>query len=428
MSAEGRGGVTWLGMADTKTRKRREMRDMRVCDVMQKAVLGELSWEQARLVLGYTDRHMRRLRRRFADDGELSLKDGRAGRSMPNRVSDEVKQTIARLRRDKYFDFNIKHFHEVLGEKHGIELSYSYVKGLLQLTGLAERAKARGKHRRKRDRRPMRGMMVHMDASRHAWLGPDEEMRDLIWVLDDADGRVLYGRFVDEEDTRTCLAGLQAVVSGHGLFSELYVDRGSHFGRTAVAGGPTVEGNVQFARVCRQLNIKVIYARSPQARGRSERSFSTVQGRLPQALRVAGIRSWDKANEYLQDVFIPEFNAKFTVEPASPQSTFIEPKSLDIARSFALEHEVTVGNDNCVRWQNRRWQIPRNDLRFSYTRCKATLAEFLDGSVQLEYGQHVLARFGPQADSAVESVARHGQTDTAIRHMKAKALRAASNP
>lgn len=415
-------------MADTKTRKRREMRDMRVCDVMQKAVVGELTWEQARLILGFTDRHMRRLRRRFADDGELGLKDGRAGRSMPNKVDDELKQTITRLRRDEYFDFNIKHFHEVLGERHGIHLSYTYVKGLLQLVGLAERAKARGKHRRKRERRPMRGMMVHMDASRHAWLGPDVETRDLIWVLDDADGRVLYGAFVEEEDTRTCLAGLQAVVANHGLFSELYVDRGSHFGRTAVAGGPTVEGNVQFARVCRQLNIKVIYARSPQARGRSERSFSTVQGRLPQALRVAGIRSWDKANEYLQTVFIPEFNEKFTVEPASPQSAFIEPKSVDIARAFALEHEVTVGNDNCVRWQNRRWQIPRNDLRFSYARCKATLVEFLDGRVQLEYGQHVLATFEPQNAAGATPVARHGHPNTVLEPIKGKALRAASPP
>ena len=402
-----------LGMANTNARSCREMRDMRVSDVVQKVVLGQMTWEQAKQVLGYTDRHIRRLRRRFEDEGIACIADRRAGRVMPKKVSDETKQMVTQLRKDLYFDFNIKHFHEVVKEKHGIELSYSYVKGLLQLVGLAERAKAKGKHRRKRERRPMRGMMVHMDASRHAWLGSDMEMRDLIWVLDDADGRVLAGRFVEEEDTRTCLAALMAVVTQNGLFSELYVDRGSHFGRTAVAGGPTVEGNVQFARVCRQLNIRVIYARSPQARGRSERSFSTVQGRLPQALRAAGIRSWDKANEYLTRVFIPEFNEKFAVVPTSPDSAFIDPQGINIDRAFALEHEVCVGNDNCVRWRQHRWQIPRNDMRHSYARCRATLVEFLDGRVDIEYGQWIIARFGPDGCTSTSNGGRSAPLEPA---------------
>jgi hypothetical protein len=318
---------------------------------------------------------------------------------MAKRVSHEAVREILRLRKERYFDFNIRHFHEMLAERHGIQVSYTYVKKLLQTTGLAQKAPARGKHRRRRERRPMVGMMLHLDGSSHAWLGADRGKRDLIYMLDDANGKALYGQFVPEEDTRSCLKALHHVVEANGLFSELYVDRGSHFVHTPKAGEEPREGLTQFERVLRNLRIRPIYANSPQARGRSERAFGTVQGRLPQELREAGIHDWPAANRYLWEMFIPQFNRKFTVEPLSPQSAYLPTTGLNLRRLCALEHAVTIGNDNCVQWHKRIFQIPPHPRRYSFARCRATLVEYLDGAFDIEYGSLTVAQFEPERKS-----------------------------
>jgi len=386
----------WLPLPTMKAVRNyspRELRDMRVVDVIGKALEGELSWLDVARILGYSARHVRRIRERLEVDGPASLLDRRAGRDMPKRVAPKTQRKILKLRRERYFDFNVKHFHEQLTEKHDVEVSYTYTKMLLQQSGLADVGRARGQHRKRRERRPMRGMMLHMDGSKHAWLGREHGERDLIAVLDDASGELLYAHFVPEEDTRTCLHGIQEVVRRHGLFAELYVDRGSHFGRTAVAGGPVTEEGVQFARVMRKLKVTTIYARSPQARWRSERAFGTIQNRLPQELRAAGIADWDAANVYLEEVFRPAFNKRFGVAPESPESAFVKASEFDVERACALEHDVSVGGDNVVRWRRRDWVVPRQPSRPTYARCKARLVEYLDGRVDLEYGERTIARF-----------------------------------
>jgi hypothetical protein len=297
------------------------------------------------------------------------------------------------LRQTRYFDFNIKHFQEKLNEQHRIVLGYTYLKQLLQTTGLAEKAASRGTHRRRRLRRPRGGMMLHMDGSTHAWLGAEHGKRDLIYVLDDATSEALYAAFVPQEDTRSCLRALQHVLKTCGLFSEMYTDRGSHFGHTPKAGGAIETANVQFARVLKSLRIQAIYAHSPQARGRSERAFRTVQGRLPQELRDAKIQNWDKANRYLQDVFLVDFNAKFSVPALETESGFMPLVGVDIERSCALEHSVTVNSDNTVRWRRRVFQISAHASRPSFAKCKAVLVEYLDGRVDIEYGPLTVARF-----------------------------------
>lgn len=398
-------------MKSVRSYSPREMRDMRVVDVVGKALLGELSWLEAQRVLGYSSRHMRRLRERLEVDGPSGLVDRRSGRVMPARVSEATRTEILRLRRDRYFDFTVKHFHDKLVEEHGLKVSYTYTKSLLQQSGLAEVGRARGQHRKRRERRPMRGMMLHMDGSKHPWLGRDKGERDLIAMLDDANGELLYAAFVPEEDTRSCLQGVQEVVDKHGVFAELYVDRGSHFGRTAVAGGPVIEEGVQFARVMRKLGVRVIYARSPQARGRSERAFGTIQNRLPQELRAAGVETWDAANVYLNGVFKADFNKRFTVEPSEAGSAFMLMPGLDVARACALEHDVSVSRDNIVRWQRRDWAIPRNPSRPTFAGCRALLVEYLDGRVDIEYGNRTIARFAANSsvkDRAVDGAAADG--------------------
>jgi hypothetical protein len=396
---------------------------MRVEETVAKAMAGLITWKEAEHVLCCSARHVRRLRarcvienlealqKRFRDKRKLErqvrerlqdkLRDKRAGRVMPKRVSPDVVREIMHLRQSRYFDFNVQHFHEKLQEKHDISVGYTYVKRLLQMTGLAEKAPARGKHRRLRPRRPRVGMMLHIDGSMHAWLGPEMGKRDLIYILDDANTEALFGEFVPEESTRSCLVGLQHVLKTNGLFSELYNDRGSHFGRTPKAGGPVQEDNVQIARVLRGLRIRVIYAHSPQARGRSERAFRTVQGRLPQELREAGVTNWDDANRYLREVFIPDFNRKFSVEPLEAGSAFMPLVGVDIERACALEHEVSVYPDNTVHWHKRIFQIPEHPSRVSFAKCKAALVEYLDGRIDIEYGPTTIAKFDA-AGNAVE--------------------------
>jgi hypothetical protein len=397
---------------------------MRVQDAVAKAMAGLISWKDVEHILCCSARHVRRLRakcvienlealrRRFKGKRGLeveirerlqdTLRDKRAGRVMPKQVKPDVVREIMHLRQTRYFDFNIQHFHEKLQEKHDISVGYTYVKRLLQTTGLAEKAPARGKHRRLRPRRPRVGMMLHIDGSEYAWLGPEMGKRDLIYILDDANGEALFGEFVPEEGTRSCLAGLQHVLKTKGLFSELYNDRGSHFGRTPKAGGPVQEDNVQIARVLRGLKIRPIYARSPQARGRGERAFRTVQGRLPQELREAGVKNWDDANRYLREVFIPDFNRKFSVEPLETGSAFMPLVGVDIERACALEHEVSVYSDNTVHWHKRIFQIPEHPSRPSFAKCKAVLVEYLDGRIDIEYGPTTIAKFDA-AGNAVES-------------------------
>lgn len=378
---------------ETRRLNPREMRDMRVQEAVARAMTGLISWKDVEGILCCSARHVRRIRAKCVLEGIEGLRDKRAGRRMPQRISDATIREIMQLREARYFDFNIQHFSEKLREGHGISVSYSYVKRLLQTTGLAEKAEARGKHRRKRQRRPLKGMMMHMDGSRHAWLGPESGGRDLIYMLDDATGEALYGEFVPEEDTRSCLVALRFVLETQGLFSELYTDRGSHFGRTPKAGGPIEEGNVQFARVLRGLRIRPIYARSPQARGRSERAFRTVQGRLPQELREAGITTWEGANRYLRTRFIPDFNSKFAISALEPGTAFMPLVGIDIDRACALEHEVSVYADNTVRWRRREFQIPPHPSRPSFAKCRALLVEYLDGRVDIEYGPLTVASF-----------------------------------
>jgi transposase InsO family protein len=214
----------------------------------------------------------------------------------------------------------VRHCYEWVTEKHQVKVSYHWLRLMLQEAGVVEKEPAQGKYRRQRERRPMVGMLVHLDASTHEWIaGPPTQ--DLVIALDDADGRILYGRFFPQEGTASTFAALESVLGRYGRFLELYTDRGSHFCRTEEVGqGPTQEQNGQVSQALPALGIRQILARAPQARGRSERAFGTIQGRLPQELRVNQIADYAAANRYLEEVFIPDFNRRFTVKPAQQES------------------------------------------------------------------------------------------------------------
>jgi len=383
-------------MHDVELAVAREAKFMTRIQVLMMAIRGEITWLQAADIEGMTPRHMRRLRRLVERIGLPGLIDGRGGKPRRKRLSVHMLRELCRLKEKEYPDYSIQHFYEQVTGKHGFKLSYTSTRRVLQEAGLVAKAPGRGKYRRKRERRPLVGMMLHLDASTHPWL-PGLPDQDLVVMLDDADGRILYARFVEQEGTRSTLEALQHVLTHYGRFSELYTDRGSHFCRTAHAGeAPTEEQNGQVARALRALGIRQILARSPEARGRSERAFGTIQGRLPQELRVAGVRSYAEANRYLEVKFIADFNVRFTVTPARDESAFVSIAGLDLRLLLSTQHERVVRNDSTVVFQKINLQLPRGVERTHYVRCPVLIHELLDGHLAVTHQGKVLAEYTGQ--------------------------------
>ena len=375
-------------------------RAMKVQEVILRAIDGRLKWYQAAEILGISDRQMRRWKERYEAWGYDGLFDRRRQQPSPKRVPLEVVQQVLILYRERYFDLNVLHFHEKLRVEHGITLSYSWVKTSLQTAGLVAKDTRWGTHRQARPRRPLPGMLLHADASTHAWIPDLEGTQDLIAVLDDATSEAYYAQFVPQESTLTMMAGLKAVIEQQGLFCSLYTDRASHFVTTRMGRSPhrpqQAAGPTQIERALGQLGIELIPAHSPQARGRMERLWETWQGRLPQELRLAGITTLEGANAFLEHTWIPFHNRTWTVAPAEQGTAFVPYAGDQLDRIFALHHERVVGNDNCVEFRNRRWQIPPATWRYSFAKCRVRLYEHLDETLSIGYGPHTLAHYDAQ--------------------------------
>src|ERR1700686_20217 len=279
-------------------------RAMKVQDVMLQAMAKKITWWQAAEILGISDRHMRRWRERYEEEGYNGLMDRRRGKPSRRRVPLATVEKVLGLYREKYFDLNVQHFHEKLRAEHGIELSSTWVKQALQGAGLVARGRKRGAHRKRRERRALPGMLLHIDGSRHQWF-QDDRWYDLLVILDDATSEIYYAQLVEEESTMTVVRALREVIEQQGIFCALYSDRASHFFWTPRAGGKVdAERPTQVGRALQELNIRMIPAYSPQARGRSERGFGTWQGRLPQELRLQGIVTLEGANQFLQERYV----------------------------------------------------------------------------------------------------------------------------
>ena len=371
-------------------------RAMKVQEVMLQAMSKKISWWQAAEILGITDRHMRRWRERYEQFGFRGLFDHRRGRPSPKRVPVAIVERVLGLYRERYFDLNVRHFHEKLQSEQQIRLSYSWVKGILQGAGLVARGRKRGVHRKRRARRPLPGMLLHMDGSRHRWLG-DERWHDLIVILDDATSEIYYAQLVQEESTQTVMAALREVIERQGLFCALYSDRGSHFWLTPKAGeGVDHERVTQVGRTLRELGVRMIPAYSPQARGRSERNFGTWQGRLPQELRLRAITTVEAANRFLREEYIAEFNQRFRVTPVQSGSAFTACRRQDLEQVFSLQFERTVSRDNTVSFQNLCLQIGPVRWRGTLAGCTVTVHHHLDGTLSLRYGPHIVGRYNAQ--------------------------------
>src|SRR5664280_2870819 len=368
-------------------------RAMKVEEVLLRATAGKIMWWQAAEIIGISERQLRRWRKRYEACGYDGLLDRRRGVPSRKRVPKAQAEQVLDLYREQYFDLNVRHFHEKLREEHQIGLSYTWVKQALQGAGLVKRKSKRGVHRKRRERRPLPGMMLHIDGSKHQWFG-DQRWHDLIVILDDATSEIYYAQLVEEESIRTVMAGLWEVIEVQGLFCALYSDRGSHFFVTPKAGGKVDKHRLtQVGRAMKELGVQMIAAYSPQARGRSERSFGTWQGRLPQELRLAGIGTVEGANTFLRERYIEEFNGKFQVAATEKGTAFRRTSRTDLNWIFTVQTERVVEKDNTVAVRDRWWQIDKTRFRHSLAGSTVTIHEHPDGAVSIRYGPHVVGRY-----------------------------------
>jgi transposase len=366
---------------------------MKFENIYGRFLCGELSQAEAGELLGVGERTFRRWCARYREDGVGGLEDRRIGTVAANRVAEADAERVEALYRERYRGFTAKHFHEHLARTAWFHLSYTWTKLFLQSRGLIEAAPRRGAHRRKRPRRPLPGMMLHQDASRHVWVA-GEPACDLVVTLDDATSGIYSALLVAEEGTASTFAGLLETFTAHGLPCSLYTDRGSHYFHTPVEGG-RVSRTVptQVGRALAQLGVEHIAAYSPEARGRSERAFRTLQDRLPKELALAGITTVTEANAWLRESYVPAHNARFAVAAEQPGSAFVAVPGVDLREVLCHEETRVVGNDNTVVLQKVRLQIPPSPVRAHYVRASVKVRRYADGSHAVFHGPRCIGRY-----------------------------------
>ena len=381
------------------------VRMLKFRDVFGRWQKGRLSESEAAELLGVTERTFRRWRRRYEGEGEGGLLDRRLGKPSPKRVAAAEAERIGRLYQDRYLGFTAKHFHEHAVVKHGLRWSYTWTKTYLQNRGYLKKAPRRGAHRRKRLRKPLPGMMLHQDGSRHCWIPNFERALDLIITLDDATNEIYSGFLVEEEGTFSTFRGLADVFAEHGLPLSLYTDRGSHYFYTPNAGEKVdPRALTQVGRALAQLGIEHIAAYSPQARGRCERMFRTLQDRLPKELALAGIIDVEMANRFIAEVFLPAYNARFAIAASEPGSAFVPVARTQWENVLCVQEERIVGNDNTVAFQGLRLQIPPSRLRPHFVKAKVRVHQYCDGTHAIFHGPRCLARYRANGELIEESV------------------------
>ena len=370
-------------------------RAMTVQEVMLKAISGELHWYQAAEVLGWSPRTLRRWRERYEAHGYGGLFDKRRLRPSGRCLPPGQLAALLQLYRARYRGFNVRHFHEIACREHGVTLSYSRAKQALQQAGLVKKQRVRGRHRRRREPRACVGELLHLDGSIHPWLALDPEARPcLILVSDDATKRVLHAAFYPTESQQAVMTSLAAVLRADGLPMALCTDRAAWAFHTPKAKGPVDKTRLtQVGRALARLGIEHIPSYSPQARGRSERLNRTVQNRLVNELRVAGITTCEAANAYLATHYVPQHNAAFAIPPRDPASAFVPLGTADLDAILCVEVERVVARDNTVSVGTRLLQLAAQPGRRSCAGLRVTVRQHLDGHLTVSQGTRPLGRF-----------------------------------
>jgi transposase len=371
-------------------------RAMKIQEVILRALSGEIHWFQAAEILGLSTRTMRRYRVGLEKWGYEGLFDRRRRSPSPRSVPVAEVKRILGLYRERYRGWNVRHFYETVRREHGVSVSYAFIKQALQTAGLVVKHKARGRHRRRRERKACLGEMLHIDGSKHVWLSlRPEEKQTLITVVDDATSRLLYAQLWPEESTQAVLVALREVVDTYGIPTSLYTDRAGWAFDTPKAGQPVSKTHLtQVGQVVKRLGIEHIPSYSPQARGRSERMNGTVQGRLVNELKLAGATSLEAANGYIRDHYLATHNQAFSVEPREAESAFVAPKDAPLDEIFCREVVRQVGKDNVVTCGGLALQISKQPGRKTCAGLAVVVKQHLDGTWSIHRGTQLFGRYG----------------------------------
>jgi transposase len=385
--------------------------------VLNRILAGQLSVAEAAPLLNLSPRQVQRILAAYRKEGAAAVVHGNRGRKPKHRIGDEVRQQVIALAREPYEGCNQQHLRDLLAEREGIVLSRASVHRILQEAQLLPESKRRKpQHRRRRKRYAQEGMLVQIDGSRHAWLGERGPWLSLIAAIDDATGKIIAGVFRVQEDAHGYFLLTRQMVQRHGRPLALYHDRHGIFTqagkeREAESLKEQLAGKyepTQFGRLLQELEITSIAARSPQAKGRVERLFGTLQDRLVIELRLAGASTLEQANAVFQ-AYLPRFNAQFAVEPAQGETAYrLLPEALNLDTVFCFKYERTVALDNTVTLGEHRLQLLPDQQRRSYARAQVEVHERLDGSLAVCYaGRCLLTTTAPEEAPVLR--ARHGR-------------------
>jgi len=364
---------------------------MRFVEAYENYKSGRITQEDAAKLLGVCDRTFRRYMNKYDEGGLDALLDKRLTQASHRCAPVDEVMRLTEQYRSRYSGWNASHFHTWY-RKDGGTRSYTWVKSRLQEAGLIKRTPKRGAHRKRRERSPLTGMMIHQDGSTHEWVA--NQKWDLIVTMDDATNEHYSMFFVQQEGTASSFRGVQEVIEKQGLFCSFYSDRGSHYWHTPEAGGKVDKHNLtQFGQAMNRLGIEMIAAYSPQARGRSERMFRTHQERLPKELALSGIVDMEAANRYLQEIYMPAFNDEFRQPAVVEGSAFVPWIGGELEDFLCERHERVVGHDNCVSFNNLKLQIPADQHRCHYVKAKVTVLRYPDGKLAILHGPRKIANY-----------------------------------
>jgi helix-turn-helix protein len=368
-------------------------KERRRLEVFSRVKAGELTLVKGAELLRLGYRQAKRSYRRYREQGDAGLVHGLRSRASNHRQPELRRQAIETYRA-KYGDFGPTLAAEYLAQEHKLAIPVETLRQWLVAEGLWQRRRRRAKHRRKRARREHRGELVQLDGSDHNWFEGRRGWAVLMVAIDDATGEV-YARFFEEETTHASMTTLWRYIAQHGIPAAVYVDQAGIYRADREATFEEIlagkEPQTQMGRALEELGVELILARSPQAKGRVERCNGTLQDRLVKALRLQGISDLESANQFLERIFLPDFNRRFAVVPAKRTNVHRRvPVGLDLARVFTIREERTVNHDWTVRWHNRWLQLTAANQHLDLVGRRVTVCEQLDGVLHLVYQNHDL--------------------------------------
>jgi transposase len=379
--------------------------------VLNQVLEGRLRQHEAALVLGLSVRQVKRLTARYRVVGPAGLVHGNRGRRPWQAVAPDLAAQVIALAQRRYAGLNQQHLTEKLAAEEGIVLGRTTVRRLLARAGLTTpRPRRAPTARRRRERMAQEGLLLQADGSRHHWLGPDGPEVTLIAMVDDATSTVLGAVFREQEDGVGYLLVLEAIVRSRGIPHALYVDRHGIFQpnqRTPLTLAEELAGGrapTQVGRVLGELGIRHIAAHSPQAKGRVERLWGTLQGRLVAELALAGVRTLDEANRFLV-ASVPQHNARFAVPPVDPTPAYLPvPADLNLAHVFCFKQTRVVRADNTIAYEGQSLQLLGTPARRGWARARVEVHERLDGQRVIVYhGQEIPSRPAPPEAAALRT-------------------------